>query len=59
MNDEHDSTGDPKLPYEPPRLRRVELRVEEAVLGFCKVSTGSGPGSACDTAGAPCFVDGS
>ena len=35
-----------KKPYERPKLRRVALRPEEAVLGNCKVSGVSGPGSA-------------
>ncbi len=26
--------------YEKPRIERVELRVEEAVLGVCKTATG-------------------
>jgi hypothetical protein len=32
--------------YEPPRVMRVSLRPEEAVLGHCKVSGQAGPVSA-------------
>ena len=42
-------TSDPRperLPYEKPRISRVELRPEEAVLGSCKTSGSSGPVSA-------------
>ncbi len=35
----------PKQLYAKPVLRRVTLRPEEAVLGNCKSSGGSGPGS--------------
>jgi hypothetical protein len=46
MNDEQDK----KLPgegtnggYEPPKVIRVSLRPEEAVLGHCKVTGATGP----------------
>lgn len=29
--------------YEPPQLTMISLRPEEAVLGHCKISGGSGP----------------
>lgn len=32
-----------KLQYEAPKLLRVSLRPEEAVLGHCKISSNSGP----------------
>ena len=32
-----------KPQYEPPKLLRVSLRPEEAVLGHCKISSNSGP----------------
>ena len=32
--------------YEPPRLTRISLRPEEAVLGHCKIAGGAGPVSA-------------
>ncbi len=36
--------ADSKKPYEPPRLTTISLRPEEAVLGHCKISGGTGPG---------------
>jgi hypothetical protein len=33
-----------KVAYEPPKLTTISLRPEEAVLGHCKISGGSGPG---------------
>ena len=44
--------ADGKKPYVPPRLVAVSLRPEEAVLGHCKMSGGSGPSQ---TAG-PCDI---
>jgi hypothetical protein len=42
-----------KKPYAKPLLRRVNLRPEEAVLGNCKTSGGSGPtGGNCIAVGA-------
>jgi hypothetical protein len=43
---------DGRKPYEPPRLATISLRPEEAVLGHCKISGGSGPSQ---TAG-PCDI---
>jgi hypothetical protein len=40
-----DSVNDSREPYEPPTLVIVSLRPEEAVLGHCKISGGSGPGA--------------
>ena len=41
-----------KKPYEKPEVRRFPLRPEEAVLGFCKSSSSSGPGQGtCDAVG--------
>lgn len=40
-----------KRPYQKPRLRRVELRPQEAVLGNCKAmggTVGGGAGGQCD-----------
>ena len=34
---------DAKGAYEPPKVIRVSLRPEEAVLGHCKVTGGAGP----------------
>lgn len=45
-------------PYEPPKLIRVNLRPEEAVLGHCKISGSAGPASgSCTVPG--CFTPGS
>jgi hypothetical protein len=30
-----------KKPYDPPQLKTISLRPEEAVLGHCKTSTGT------------------
>lgn len=39
-----------KKPYVKPEVKQVPLRPEEAVLGFCKNTTGAGPlSSACST----------
>ncbi len=39
-----------RKPYEAPRLIRVSLRPEEAVLGHCKIAGSAGPASAsCST----------
>jgi len=50
-----------KKPYSKPEFKRVDLRPEEAVLGNCKMSASSGPGSAgsCSPLGASCSVQGS
>lgn len=45
MNNSEHKQPTQKKPYQPPKLRRVELRPEEAVLGNCKVSGVSGPGN--------------
>jgi hypothetical protein len=45
MNNPEQERQPQKKRYEPPKLRRVELRPEEAVLGNCKVSGVSGPGN--------------
>jgi hypothetical protein len=38
-----ESSGDGRKPYESPKLVVISLRPEEAVLGHCKISGGSGP----------------
>ncbi len=46
MNDERDKNlprEDEKAPYEPPKVIRVGLRPEEAVLGHCKITGHAGP----------------
>ncbi|HEX7707852.1 MAG TPA: hypothetical protein VF701_15445 [Thermoanaerobaculia bacterium] len=53
------SRRDQKKPYEQPKVTRFPLRPEEAVLGFCKSNTGSGPsGGGCFFMGA-CAAAGS
>lgn len=45
-------------PYEAPKVVRVSLRPEEAVLGHCKISGVAGPASgSCTVPG--CFAPGS
>jgi hypothetical protein len=44
MNDESKPAGG-KKPYQPPQVTAISLRPEEAVLGACKISGGSGPAS--------------
>jgi hypothetical protein len=44
-----------KRTYEPPRVKTISLRPEEAVLGHCKISGVSGSvGSSCTAVGMPC-----
>ncbi|MGH9701292.1 MAG: hypothetical protein ACRD5R_05355 [Candidatus Acidiferrales bacterium] len=40
--EQHKNTKIPK-PYEVPKLIRVSLRPEEAVLGHCKITGSAGP----------------
>jgi hypothetical protein len=49
----------PKKPYSKPEVKQVELRPEEAVLGACKVSGHSGPGSSDCHTPSNCFGQGS
>jgi hypothetical protein len=44
-------------PYEAPKVVRVSLRPEEAVLGHCKISGATGPIGTCTALG--CFAPGS
>ena len=49
-----------KKPYRKPRLKRVALRPEEAVLGGCKTASSSGPsGAVCEPVGVNCSTAGS
>lgn len=43
-----------KKPYSKPDIKKVPLRPEEAVLGFCKTSGQFGPGSSGCQTPAPC-----
>jgi hypothetical protein len=46
---EHGRVSKRKKPYEKPSARQVPLRPEEAVLGFCKLTSGFGPTGTCVT----------
>lgn len=50
--------GQLKKAYQKPRLRRVDLKPEEAVLGNCKSGVTAGPGGTCSTPTA-CSTQGS
>ena len=47
--DQGQDQADGRKRYEPPQLTTISLRPEEAVLGFCKTSTGA------DQCGNPCI----
>jgi len=51
---EHDKNR--KKAYIPPKLSRVVLKTEEAILGGCKVGAGNGPGgyNTCAKDNVPC-----
>lgn len=60
--EQHDKDNEkkPAESYESPKLVRVSLRPEEAVLGHCKVTGAGGPGNAsCVTAIGVCKPPGS
>ena len=48
-----------KKPYEKPAVTRFPLRPEEAVLGFCKSTSSSGPGGGGCVSVGPCYSSGS
>jgi hypothetical protein len=48
-----------KKPYDPPKIVRVSLRPEEAVLGHCKIPGGSGPAGGPGGCGVLCKTFGS
>jgi hypothetical protein len=53
------SSGRRKKPYVRPELKQVQLKPEEAVLGFCKTTSIFGPGvSGCNTP-SQCYALGS
>lgn len=43
MSDERKNSDDGRKPYEAPKVTRVSLRPEEAVLGHCKIMGQAGP----------------
>ncbi|HMF58562.1 MAG TPA: hypothetical protein VK619_19610 [Pyrinomonadaceae bacterium] len=50
MNEREDKRDARKKPYAKPKMRRVELRPQEAVLGACKSmggTLGGGAGGTC------------
>ena len=49
----------PKKPYRKPELKKVPLKPEEAVLGFCKISGGRGPGATSCAYPIGCYTVGS
>jgi len=49
MQPDLDQTKDKKI-YEPPQVTVIGLRPEEAVLGHCKISGTTGPGTGSCTA---------
>ena len=51
--DQEASQSESKKHYEPPQLRTISLRPEEAVLGHCKV-LGQGGGNIFATCGFTC-----
>ena len=42
-----DDKPESKKPYEPPRLAKVKIRVDELVLSACKMAGAGGPGASC------------
>jgi hypothetical protein len=57
--DESTAGGRTKKSYSKPEVKQVELRPEEAVLGACKVTGHSGPGSSNCHTPSNCFTQGS
>ncbi len=50
MSEEQKSKGGAGKEYTPPKLVRISLRPEEAVLGHCKISGSAGAANASCTA---------
>jgi hypothetical protein len=48
-----------RRPYTKPVVKRVHLKPEEAVLGYCKASSYSGPNGPGCAVGFSCSADGS
>jgi hypothetical protein len=48
-----------RRPYAKPVVKRVHLKPEEAVLGYCKASSYSGPNGPGCAVGFSCSADGS
>jgi len=45
MREENQHEKEDRKPYEAPKIIRVSLRPDEAVLGHCKISGVAGPGN--------------
>jgi hypothetical protein len=58
MKEEPNATENRK-PYDAPKMVRISLRPEEAVLGNCKTSSSTGPVGGSCTAVSPCMSIGS
>jgi len=48
-----------KKPYKKPEIKRVPLRPQESVLGFCKTSQARGPQIGTCTRPGSCLTEGS
>jgi len=48
-----------RKPYKKPKIKKVPLRPQEAVLGFCKMSDVAGPAIGTCTRPGMCFTEGS
>lgn len=47
MSKESQAEKSERKAYEAPRIIRVSLRPEEAVLGHCKIASSTGPAGSC------------
>ena len=59
MESQQHDYNEEKKPYMKPEAKRYPLRPEEAVLGFCKSSTGAGQNQATCQSFGPCSSQGS
>jgi len=48
-----------RKPYKKPEIKKVPLRPQESVLGFCKTSNSGGPVRGTCTRPGTCFTEGS
>jgi hypothetical protein len=59
MSEEQKKIDDSRQPYEAPKVARVSLRPEEAVLGHCKIVGHAGPVSGSCGGALACHTPGS
>jgi hypothetical protein len=59
MSEDNKPHGESEKEYAPPKLVRISLRPEEAVLGHCKIAGSAGPVMSSCTAVGGCMVPGS